>query len=143
MDPRLRVKIGNAHSFGFKKERRIVIKARGDQVLHHFLLRIDGDGLPHQVLKINTVAFAIEPKFHAAVLQSLARHSRSDARIAQHIHRALLQHASAHPALHILARVAFQHHAFDSLQMQKVRQHQPGRAGADNTHLCSDDGHRG
>ena len=48
---------------------------------------------------------------------------------------ALLQHAGAQPGAHVLAAGALDDHRLDALQVQDLRQHEPGRTGADDAHL--------
>src|SRR6202030_4457459 len=48
-----RLEIGDPHGLRLKENRRVIPEPRGDQILQHFLLRINGDRLSHQVLKVN------------------------------------------------------------------------------------------
>src|SRR5580693_7195075 len=59
----------------------------------------------------------------------------TDAGFDHQVHGALLQHSRAHPFFHILPASILNDDRFDSLQMQKMREHQPGGSGAHNSHL--------
>src|SRR5208283_121578 len=141
MNFRLGVQIGDAHGLGFETNWPIAAESRGDQVLHHFLLSVDGDGLSHQLLKIDAVPFPGKTQFDALMLQAFALHARAYAGFPQHVHGALFEHAGAHAIFNIFARVAFKNHAFDSLQVQQVGEHQTRGPGSNDPYLCSDGGH--
>ena len=124
-DPRLRVHIRNPQRFRLKTNRRAKAKPRGDQVLDHFLLRINGDGFPGEFLEIDAMPRAIKAQLNPVVLQPLAIHPRAHAGFAQDFHGSLFQHSGAHTAFNVLARVALQDNRFDPLQLQQMRQRQP------------------
>ena len=114
-NPGVFFEIMDAHGLRFEKDGRVVPAARGDQILEHFLLRIDGNRLPYQVLKIDAVTLAGKPQFHAVMNEAFSPHTLTDAGTAQEIYGTLLQHTGAHARLHILARVAFEHHGLNAL----------------------------
>ena len=54
------------------------------------------------------------------------------------LHQAqLLEHSGANSFLHVVAAAGFQHHRFDSLEMQKMGQHQSRGTCSDNSDLCA------
>ena len=79
----------------------------------------------------------VEAQVDAAVAQALAVHPLAHAGLAQHLDRALLQHAGADPRLHVLAAARLQDDRVDPVAVQQLPEQQPGRAGADDRHLCS------
>src|SRR5262245_49477877 len=73
----------------------------------------------------------------AGVAHALALHARADAGLDQDIARPLLYQAGADAALDIVAAAVFQDDAVHALEVEKMRQHQPGGPGADDTDLCA------
>ena len=55
--------------------------------------------------------------------------------LAQRLDGAVLEHAGTHPVLDVVAIARLEHHRLDALQVQQVRQQQPGRSGTDDRHL--------
>ena len=53
----------------------------------------------------------------------------------QQLDRALLQHPGPDPLLDVLAATQLQHHRVDAVQVEEVRQQQPGRPRPDDPHL--------
>src|ERR1700690_2228849 len=138
----LGIKIFDPHRFRFEEQWRPITQARSDEVLYDLLLGINGDGLAHQILKINPMAFAAEAQLNAVMCQPFALHAITYAGFAQDVYSALLQHTRTHAVFHVLARVAFQYHRFDPLQVQKMRKRKPCRARADYSHLGANGSHR-
>ena len=108
------------------------------QILHHFLLRVDGDrAAAGQLGQIDAVPAPAEAEPDAIVPQSLALQTLADAGFDHQVHRALLQHARAHPIFDVLAAAALQNDRLDASQVQQMREHQAGRSRPDNTDLGS------
>src|SRR5579883_215617 len=137
-DPRLRVKFGDVQGLGLKENGLAIANAGANQVLHHLLLAVDGDRFTDEMLKIDAVPLAAETQLHPFVLQAFAFHPGANTGFAQHVHSALFQDTGAHAAFDVLPGMTLQHHAFDSLQVEQMREHQARRAGTHNAHLCSD-----
>jgi hypothetical protein len=76
-------------------------------------------------------------QFNGVMHESLPHHSCTHARFVQQIHRALFENPRAHAFLYVPPAARFQHDRFDSLQMQEMRKHQPGRPSPDNSYLSS------
>ena len=64
-----------------------------------------------------------------------SRSSRSPTPASRAVHRALLEHAGAHPLLDVLAAARLEHDGLDPVQVQQVGEQQAGRAGADDADL--------
>ena len=85
--------------------------------------------------EVDAVALALELQLDAVVDEPLAPQPLADARLDQEVDRALLEHAGADAALDVLAAARLEHDRVDPAQVQKVREHEPGRAGADDADL--------
>ena len=65
-----------------------------------------------------------------------SRCSRSaDARVAQELDGALLEHAGADPLLDVVAAAVLEHDRLDARTLEQPRERQAGRAGADDADL--------
>jgi hypothetical protein len=67
--------------------------------------------------------------------QSLAHHARANACFLESIDSSMLEDAGAYAFFNVLAAPRLQHNGFDPLQMQKVREKEPGRPCSDNANL--------
>ena len=143
MNLRLCINSGKPHRFSFKKYGSAIAYARGNQVLHHFLLRVHHDRFPGQILKINAVTGSTEAQLYPSVKEPLTLHAFSDSRFPQHIDRALFEYPRADTTLYIFTRMTFQHDALNALQVQQMRQHQARGPGSHNADLCANGGHGG
>src|SRR5262249_54442728 len=108
---------------------------RLDQVLHDLRLAVDHDRLARQRLEVEVVPLAGELQVDAAVDDSLPLHALADARVAEEAGGSLLEHPRADPRLDVLATAVLEHDRVDAFQVEQVREHQPGRAGADDADL--------
>src|SRR5262249_45415462 len=106
-----------------------------DQVLHHLLLAVDGHALAPELAEIDVVQRAAEGKVDAVVEHALALHARADAGLDQEVARPLLDQTGADAALDIVAAAVFQDDALHALEVEKMRQHQPGGPGTNDTDL--------
>src|ERR1700722_1006100 len=132
-----RVTIVNADRLGLENNLPAGRNPRRDEILDHLVLRVNRDRLPGQLREINPMPRYSESQLNAIVNKSFALQPRTDSGLHHQLDRAVLQHASANPALAICARLAFEHDRLDALQMQQVRQHQACRSSADNSNLRS------
>ena len=115
----------------------------GDQVLHHLVLPVDGDRTSaRQLAQRNAVSRTVELQIQAVMHEPLAIHALTDAGIAQQVRRALLQHACAQPALHVLAAATLEHHRLYALAGEQPGEQEPRGAGADDGDLGSVGAHR-
>ena len=80
---------------------------------------------------------ALELQLDALVDEPLAPQPVADAHLDQQVDRALLEHAGADAALDVLAAARLEHDRLDPAQVQQVREHEPGRPGADDADLRS------
>jgi hypothetical protein len=127
----------DAHRFRFKIQRRAVPEARTNQILDDLLLRINGDGFAHQLLKIDAMALPVKAQLDAFVFQTFAFQALAHSGIAQDVNRTLFEYPGPDPCFHIFAGLAFQHDRLDALQMQQVCERQPRRPRSDNPDLCA------
>src|SRR5207245_699458 len=81
------------------------------------------------------VPLAVELQLDALVDDPLALHALADPRLAQEIGGALLEHARPYALLDVLAAAVLEDDGVDALEVQQVRERQPGRAGADDPDL--------
>ena len=104
-----------------------------DQVFGHLGLAIDRDVLAFgQASQVDAERLAVQADAEAGVGQAFLAQAMGDAGAVQQRDRALFQHAGADAAFDVGAGAAFQHQALDAGDVQKLRQQQPGRAGADD-----------
>ena len=81
-----------------------VREPRGDQILHHLVLAVDGDrATAGELAQRDAVALALELQVDAVVDEPFAVHPLADAERAQQIDRSLLEHAGAQSALDVRA----------------------------------------
>ena len=97
--------------------------ARVDQILHHFVLPVDRDGLAAaQFRQMDVVTLAAEAEVQP-LCGSPSRFNRSPTPMLDHqIDGALLQHAGPHPFDHVFPAAIFDDDRIDALQMQQVTQ---------------------
>src|SRR5262249_37787808 len=73
----------------------------------------------------------------AVVGMTFAIHTLAEIDSTQKIDGASLQHAGANAAQDMRPALPLEHHAVDAVEIEHVRQQQPGRAAADDRHLSS------
>src|SRR5262249_15515619 len=132
---RAAAKIVHAYVARLEQNLPAVGKPPLDQVLHHLLLAVDGPALAGELAEIDVVQGAAERKIDAVVEHALALHARADAGLDQEIARPLLDQAGADAALDIVAAAVFQDDALHAIEVEEMRQHQPGGPRADDTDL--------
>src|SRR5262249_11006832 len=76
------------------------------QVLHHLLLTVDGDPLPHQLAEIDVVQRAVETEVDAVMRHALALHPIANANVDEQVSRPLLDQAGTDAAFDIRAAAA-------------------------------------
>ena len=107
-----------------------------DQVSHDLVLAVDGDRAPAaEAGEVDAMAAAGEAQLEPLVDQAFLLQARADACLLEQVGRALLEHAGADPLLDVRAAVALEHDRSDAFEMQKVRQQEAGRTGADDANL--------
>src|SRR5205823_12882735 len=112
-----------------------IVKAPLDQVFDDLLLPVDGDAPAGQCAEIDPLLLALKSQLDAVVDQAFASHSVADAGRAQEVGRSLFEHAGAHARLDVVPAAGLEHDGLDALEMEKVGQHEPGWAGADDANL--------
>jgi hypothetical protein len=88
-----------------------------------------------QPVQVDAMAAAGPADLDAAVHQPLGVQARADARLVQHVHRALLQHAGADAPEHVVRGPLLEDHVVDVGALQQLPQQQARRAGADDGDL--------
>ena len=110
---------------------------RVDQILHHFVLPVDRNGLAAaQLLQVDVVTLAAKTEVQPLMRQAFALQPFAHAHLDHQIDGALLQHPGAHALDHILLAAVFNDDRIDALQVQQVSQQQAGGPGADDANLC-------
>ena len=122
---------------GLEQDLSAIRKSARNKILDHLLLAVDGDALPDQLDEIDVVQRAVEAEVEPVVEQALALHPLADAGLDQQIARPVFDQAGADAAFDVGAAAVLQNDGIDALKMQEMRQHQPGRPGADDPHLRS------
>ncbi len=111
-------------------------EASRDDVLHRFLLAIDGDLLAAgQRGEVDAMAASLEADLDAGMNLPLAPHSLAEAGLVEQVDAALLEYAGAHAVLDIVAAAVLQDDRRDPLPRQEVRKKQSGRPRADDANL--------
>lgn len=126
----------------FEAEVSTVCQTARDEIFHHFLLAIDGHRFAREFYKWNAMPHAIDAQLDPAVLKPFAVEAFAYARVPQHLHAGVFQHAGADSLLAVSAGPCFDNNRADSIEVQKVRKHQACRARAYNSNLCVKLAHR-
>ena len=92
--------------------------------------------LPTSLRKFEVMRLAVEAEIVPVVEHGLARHPLADPGLGEHVARPLLDQAGADALLDIVAAAVLDDDRVDPLQMQEMRQHQPGWARTDDSDLC-------
>jgi len=122
--------------FRLKNNRETRFEPRCDQILDHFLLRVNRDGLASgQVVKVDAMAAAVESQLDAVMGESFAFEALPDARFDEQIDRALFEQACANALFDVFPGARFENHGFNSLQVEQVSEHQSRRTCPDNADL--------
>src|SRR5207302_4903385 len=106
-------------------------------VLHDLRLAVDDDRPPRQLVQRHVMALAVELEMDAAVHDALPLQPLADAGLAEELDGALFEHSRADAVLAVVAAPVLEHDRLDALELQKSRERQPGRAGADDPDLRS------
>src|SRR6266700_1728213 len=71
----------------------------------------------------------------AVMKQPFLHHARADTRLVQDVDTLMLEHSGAHAVFNVMPALGFQYHALDAVLMEKVRQQEARRPGADDRNL--------
>ena len=121
--------------FRLKQNASARCKPSLDQVFDDFMLSVNGDGASGEIFEIDTMALSGEAKFDTVVNQAFALHPFAHAHLREQIDGARLEHACANAFLAILAGSVFEHDGVDALEVEQMREYQPGGTGSDNSNL--------
>ena len=134
---RVRAHVVRAHVLDLEVQPLPRREARGDEILHHFLLTVHRDrASAGEVLEVDAMVAALEAQRDAAMHESFAIHAFADSGLAHEIHGPLLEHARAHSLLDVLATATFEHHGVDADSGEQVREHEPRGPRSDDADLC-------
>ena len=121
-----RGKIVHAYVFDLEKNRQIRFEARGDQILDHFLLRIDRDGLaPGEVVEIDAMAFSVEAQLDPVMREAFALEALADSRFDQQIDGTLFEEARTDALFDVFSAPRFEDDRLDPPQVKEMGEHQP------------------
>src|SRR5262249_23204549 len=129
--------IVHAHVLDLEQYLATVGEAAGNEILHDFLLAINGYTLADQLAKIDVMQRAAEAEADAVMRQPFPLHALANADLDQKIARPLLDQAGADAALDVIATAVLQDDRVDACKVQKMREHQPCRSRADDSNLCA------
>ena len=118
-------------------QRQTLRDASRDQVLDDLGLAVDHDAAPGQIAQRDAMALAVELELDPVVHQPLAAHAIAHTGLLEQVDRSLLEDSRPDPVLAVLAAARLEDHRVDALQLQELRQHQAGRACADDADLRS------
>jgi len=125
----------DANVFNLEQDAAAGCDSSLNEIFDDFVLAVDGNRAPGEILEINAVALSPEPQFDAVVNESHALHSFADAHLGEQIDGAGFKNAGADALLAILARPVLENDGLDALQMKEVRQYEAGRPGSDDSNL--------
>src|ERR1700722_4861980 len=83
-----------------------------------------------QSLQIDPMPAAVERDFEPIVSEAFTHHACAHPGVIQEIDSPPFEQTSSDARTHVLARLTFEHHGIDTMAVQDLREHQPGRAGA-------------
>ena len=102
------------------------------------MLRVDGGHAPAgELVEVNTLAAPAKAQPGAVVHEAFALEPLAHAGLHHQVDGALLEHACPDGGLDRFARARLDDHRLDAAQVQKMRQHQPGWADANDADLGS------
>src|SRR5262249_62070935 len=131
----LRLQVVNCDVVDLKEQRRAVGNSTLHEILHHFLLAVNRNALVHQFLEVETMQIAIDADIDPPMQHALALHAAADADVDEEVGGPMLDQASAYAVFDVVATAVFDDDRFDTLQVQKPRQHEPGGACSNNSDL--------
>ena len=132
----LRLEVLDADVVHLEEQRAPGLEPRRDQILDDLGLAVDVDRLAAgELAHVDPVALAVELQLDARVDEALAAQALPDACVGEEVDDALLEHAGADARLDVLAAAVLEDHRLDPVEVEQLREHQAGRAGADDRDL--------
>ena len=111
--------------------------SRGEQILHHLLLAVDGDRPPAgQLREGDAMTGAVETQLEAVMDETLPPHPLAHSCLSHQLDGVVLEHPGAHALLDVLLAPVFEDDRVDAGQGEELREHQAGRSGADDPDLA-------
>ncbi len=111
---------------------------RGEEVLLHLGLPVDGDVFVGRLLEVDPQHPLSEGDGDAAVDEALAQHPLAEPGVAQHPGGAELEDPGPYPLHDVLPRLALEDDALDAPEVEQMGEQQTRRSAADDHHLCVD-----
>lgn len=127
----------DAHIINFEQNIATCCKARVDQVLDDFCLRVDGDCFSGELFEVDTMTSTIEAELDSVVHQAFALHALANAGFGQEINCVLFENPSANALLYVLAAAALDYNGLDSVQVKQVGENKACGPGANDANLRS------
>jgi len=114
----------------------LVMQAGGDQILHHLLLPVDGDGAPAgELIEGDAVIVALEAERDAAMHEPLTVQPLADSGFAHELHGSLLENTCAHALFDVLAAAQLEDHRVDPRPVEEMREQETRRSRAHDADL--------
>src|SRR3954466_16370160 len=110
----------NAHIFHFEVERPPCGPARCDQILHHFVLTVDGNSPAGQFCEIDTMTLSENVDVDAVMRHALALKTCADAVLDDEVNGRLLENSGASPLDDVVLRTVLDDEGVDSSEMEEV-----------------------
>ena len=132
---RLAADIVHRNVLDVEQDRHAVVDESGDEILHDFLLTVNGNALAGELAEVDVVGPAVEREVDAVVEHGFALEPRTDAGLDQKVADPLFQEPGAHALLDIGTAAVLDDDGIDPTPAQQQRQHQSGRSCADDAHL--------
>ena len=131
----LRLELVHRDVVDLELDRPAGLDPRRDQVLHDLLLPVDRDVTARELAQVDAVTGALELELEPVVGEPLLVQACADADLGQQLDGPVLEDARAHAALDVLPAAGLEHDGVDPLQVEELRQHETGRAGAHDRDL--------
>jgi hypothetical protein len=128
---------------GFEKDLPARCDPSLNEILDDFMLPVDGNRAPGEILEIDAVALSAKSQFDAVVNQTLTLHSFADAHLREEIDCPRLKNAGADAFLAVLTGSAFEHDGLNALKMEEMGKHEASRSGSDDSNLRAYRAHSG
>src|ERR1700733_3615646 len=121
------IDIMKRHLAAFEAHISPVSQTKGDQILHHLVLSIDGHVLAREFYERDSVQQAVRSQVDAIMAQAFAIETFAGARLAQHLDAGVFQYPGPDSLLAIIAGSCFENDGADAIEVKQVGKHQAGR----------------
>ena len=125
----------NRDVFCLENDRFPLRQPRIGEVLHNFILSVNGDSFAGKRLEVDPMAPPAELHLNSVVDEALALHALTEPHFDEQVYRALFQHAGSDAFFDIAPAVLLQYDRADPGTVQKMAQDQSGRSSSNDAHL--------